>query len=92
MSGAESYSDSDHQETRTDQRREIFYHTESVIDDDEGSQFDGDTPVIMLDRPLDHHIRAWDLSYGPCLATMRATIGKYAAKLLAFTMMVVIGR
>ena len=61
-----------------------------VIDDNEGSQFDGDTSVIMLGRPLYHHI-PWDLRYGPCLAIMRTSIRKYTAKLLVFTMMVIIG-
>ena len=62
-----------------------------VIDDNEGSQFDGDTPVIMPGRPLGHDIRAWDLRYGPCLATMRTNICKYTVKLVTLTMMVIIG-
>ena len=52
-----------------------------VIDDNEGSEFDGDTSVIMLGRPLYHHI-PWDLRYGPCLDIMRTNICKYTAKLL----------
>ena len=56
-----------------------------VIDDNKGSQFDGDTSVIMLGRPLYHHI-PWDLRYGPCLAIMKTSIRKYTA----FTMMVII--
>ena len=40
---------------------------------------------------LGHHIGAWDLRYGPCPVTMRTTSRKYAAKLFALTMMVVIG-
>ena len=50
-----------------------------------------DTPVIMLGRALGHHICAWDLRYGPRLATMRTKICKYTAKLVALTIMVVIG-
>ena len=45
----------------------------------------------MLGRLLDHHIRERDFSYGPRIVTLRATIRKYAAKLLALMMMVVIG-
>ena len=91
---AQSDSDSDHHEffvTDRSKKRDILSPRIGVTDDNECSQFDEDAPFIMLGRPLDHHIRARDLSYGPCLATMRATICKYAAKLLALRMMVVIG-
>ena len=78
--------------SRADQIREIFSPRIGVTDDNQCSQFDADTPLIMLSRPFDRHIRARDLSYGPRLATLRATIRtKTAAKLLALMMMVVIG-
>ena len=50
-----------------------------------------DTHAIMLGRPLDHHVRFWDLCYGPQVATTGNTFRKYVSKLLAVTMMAVIG-
>ena len=50
-----------------------------------------DTHAIMLGRPLDHHVRSWDLCYGPQVASTGNTFRKYVSKLLAVTMMAVIG-
>ena len=51
-------------------KRDILLTRIGVIDDNKCFQFDGDTRVIMLGRPLDHLICAWDLSCGPYLVTM----------------------
>ena len=51
-------------------KRDILSPRLVVIDDNEGSQYDSDTSVIMFGRVLYHNI-PWDLRYRPCLAIMR---------------------
>lgn len=50
-----------------------------------------DTHAIMLGRPLDHHVRSWDRQHGLSSATTVNIFRRYAGKLLAITMMSVIG-
>ena len=49
------------------------------------------THAIMLGRPLDYNIRAWGTLHGTCPVTLGASFRKYAANMLAITIMAVIG-
>ena len=63
-----------------------------VVNDDAGSELDGDTHVIMFGGPLDHHIRKWDPLYGPRPPTIefRDTFVKYAADLFLSTILIML--